>query len=108
MRLGGEVAAAEQLADQDRKPDLDLVDPRGVLGREVEGDPMIGVTQERLACRHRLENAGFSLLAEVMFDATEFCDQAGHAFSDMWVLRLSQTTSHRAVGGAEANSVSRN
>jgi hypothetical protein len=27
--------------------------------------------------------------------------------SDMWVLRLSQTTSHGAVGGAEANKPSR-
>jgi hypothetical protein len=27
MLLGGEVATAEELADQDREPDLDLVDP---------------------------------------------------------------------------------
>jgi hypothetical protein len=35
MLLRGEIAAAEKLADQDRKPDFDLVDPRGVLGREM-------------------------------------------------------------------------
>src|SRR4051812_36517811 len=31
MLLGGEAAATGKLADQDRKPNLDLVDPRGML-----------------------------------------------------------------------------
>jgi hypothetical protein len=71
MLLGGEVAAAEKPANQDREPDLDLLEPRsgsrprGVLGREVEGDPVTGIAQERLACRHRLKDAGFALLAKV-------------------------------------------
>ena len=59
MLLGGEVAAAEEFADQDREPNLDLIEPRGVLGREVEGDAVTGIAQECLACRHRLEDAGF-------------------------------------------------
>src|SRR3954471_11446188 len=52
MLLGGEAAATEKLADQDRKPNLDLVDPRGMLGREVKDDPVIGIAQESLARRH--------------------------------------------------------
>src|SRR3954469_14056772 len=85
MLLGGEVAAAEQLADQDRKPDLDLVHPRCVLGREVERDPMIGIAQERLTCCHRLKDAGLAFLPEVVGDAAELCDQAGHAFGHVRV-----------------------
>ena len=40
MRLGSEPAAAAQLAHQDGEPDLDLIDPRCVLRREVEGDAL--------------------------------------------------------------------
>ena len=43
--LGGEVAAAEEFAHQDGEPDLDLVEPRGVFGREVESDPAAGVAR---------------------------------------------------------------
>jgi hypothetical protein len=45
--------------------------------REVESDPVTGIAQERLACRHRLEDAGFPLLAEVFVDAAEISNQAG-------------------------------
>src|ERR1051325_9394781 len=51
-RLGGEVldggegAAAEELAGEDRQPDLDLVEPGAVVGRVVEDDPMGGVAEE--------------------------------------------------------------
>ena len=54
-------------------------------GREVEGDPVIGIAQERLAARHRLENARFALLPEVVFNAAEPCDQADHAFGHVRV-----------------------
>jgi hypothetical protein len=47
LLLGREVAAAEEFADQDREPNLNLVEPRGVLGREGEGDAMTGIAQER-------------------------------------------------------------
>jgi hypothetical protein len=46
--LGREVAAAEEFTDQDRKPDLDLVDPARMLGCEVEGDAMTGI--DRRTC----------------------------------------------------------
>ena len=42
---------------------LDLIEPRGVLGREVEGDAVTGIAQECLSCRHRLEDAGYPLLS---------------------------------------------
>jgi hypothetical protein len=106
MLLGGEVAAPEQLADQDREPNLDLVDPGRVLRREVEGDPMRGIAKECLACRHRLEDARLSLLPKLFVDAATIGNQTDHAFGQ-WVLRLSQTTCHRA-DGAVANRSSRN
>src|SRR5271170_3202137 len=69
VHLGGEVAAAKQLAHENGEPDLDLIDPRRVLRREVEGDAMAGVAQEGLARRHGGENAGLALLAEIVGDA---------------------------------------
>ena len=47
--LGGEVAAAKEFSHQDGEPDFDLIEPRCVLGREVEDDAMVGLAQERLA-----------------------------------------------------------
>ena len=35
--LAVEIAATEKLSRQDGEPDFDLVEPRGVSGREVEG-----------------------------------------------------------------------
>ena len=61
VRHGGEVAAAEQLADQDAQPELDLVEPRAVLGRVVEDDAVAGVAQERRPGGHGLEEAGLLL-----------------------------------------------
>src|ERR1700730_13810805 len=80
MLLGGEVAAAEEFAHEDREPNLDLVEPRGVLGREVEGDPVAGVAQECLACRHRLKDTGLSLLSEIFVDAAQLSHQADNPF----------------------------
>jgi hypothetical protein len=83
--LGREVAAAEELADQDREPDLDLIDPRGVLGREVESDPVTGIAQERLACCHRLEDAGLSLLPEILLDTAKLRHEAGDPFGHVGI-----------------------
>src|SRR5512141_1886850 len=52
MILRREIAAPEQLSDQDREPDFDLVDPRRVLWCEMEGDAVAGVAQECLARCH--------------------------------------------------------
>jgi hypothetical protein len=85
---------------------LDLIEPRGVLGREVEGDAVTGIAQECLACRHRLEDAGYPLLPRSSLMPLRSATRRVSP-SDMWVLRLSQTTCYRAVD-AEANRFSRN
>src|SRR4051812_4928527 len=77
--LGGEAGAPQQLAHKDGEPDLDLVQPRGVLGREVKADPVAGITQERLAAGHRGQHAGLALLAEVVVDPAPIGEQADHA-----------------------------
>ncbi len=41
--LGGEVAAPDDLSGQDREPDLDLIEPGGMLGREVKRDAVAGI-----------------------------------------------------------------
>src|SRR6058998_1171826 len=66
--LGGEAGAAQQLAHEDGEPDLDLVEPRGMLGGEVKADAVAGVAQECLAADHRGQYAGLALLAEIFVD----------------------------------------
>jgi hypothetical protein len=76
----GEVAAAEHFAREDGEPHLDLVEPRGMLGREVEDDAMAGVAQEARARGHRLEDAVLAFDAEVGVDAAGRGDQAHDGF----------------------------
>src|SRR6185503_12491126 len=64
-----EIAAPEELSDQDGEPDFDLVEPRGVPGREVEGDAMLGLTQEGSAGELGSEHAGLALDAELVLEA---------------------------------------
>lgn len=73
---GGEVAAADDFAREDGEPHLDLVEPRGMLGREVEDDAVAGVAQEAHARGHRLEDAVLAFDAEVAVDAAGRGDQA--------------------------------
>jgi hypothetical protein len=53
-----------------------------VLWREVERDAMAWVAKKSLPRGHRLKDAGFSLLAEIVLDATKVsyqtCDALGH------------------------------
>src|SRR5919202_2203431 len=60
-----ERTALEQLAGEDREPDLDLVEPRAVLGRVVEDDAMGGIPEEGGPRLARGEDAGLTLDAEV-------------------------------------------
>src|SRR5262249_25535848 len=53
VRKRGEAPAPQQLAHQDAKPDLDLVQPRAVPGRVGEADPVAGVAQEGRPARLR-------------------------------------------------------
>ena len=50
-----------------------------MLGREGEGDPVIGIAQERLARCDGLQDAGVALLAKVFGDAAKASNQAGVA-----------------------------
>src|SRR5205085_5946542 len=53
---GGEVAPADHLAHDDTEDDLDLVEPRGVLGQVHEADSMTQVGQELLPALHGLQH----------------------------------------------------
>src|SRR5262245_47915679 len=97
--LAGEIAAAEELSHQDGEPDFDLVEPRGVSGREVEGDAMLGLTQEGGTGDLGSEHAGLTLDAELVLEPAVASHEADDA-SEKWILRLSQTISHRTSGAA--------
>ena len=60
----------EQLTRQNTEPNLDLVEPGGMLGRIDKANTMIGVLQERLARLHRLEYAGLAFDTQVHRDLT--------------------------------------
>src|SRR5215217_6374902 len=62
---GGEGAATEELARQDREPDFDLIEPGAVVRRVVEDDAMGGIGQESGAGLARGQDAGLALDAEV-------------------------------------------
>src|ERR1051325_5067614 len=66
--LAGEITATEELSHQDREPDFDLVEPRGVSGREVEGDAMLGLRQEGGAGGLGSEHAGFALATQLVLE----------------------------------------
>ena len=68
---GSEVATPQQLTDQDTEPDLDLIQPRRMLGRVVKDDLVGWIGQESSAGRHRLQNAAFPFGAQVVGDARD-------------------------------------
>src|ERR1700749_590639 len=47
--FGSEAGAAQEFAREDGEPDLDLVEPGSVLGREVKADPVALVAQKSFA-----------------------------------------------------------
>ncbi|WP_416274728.1 hypothetical protein, partial [Lamprobacter sp.] len=93
---GDEIAAADHFARQDREPHLDLVQPRGVLGREVADDAVARVTQEALTGGHRLEDAGLAFDAEVDVELARLGDGRTTA-SEQWILRLSMIKCQRVL-----------
>jgi hypothetical protein len=56
-----------------------------MLRREVESDAVAGVAKERLSRGHRVENAVFAFLAEIVVDATELSDEAHDAFGHVGI-----------------------
>jgi len=71
-----EIAAADDFAREDREQHLDLIEPRGMLGREVKDDAVVGVAQELLARSHRFEDAAFAFDPEVGLEADDPGNQA--------------------------------
>src|SRR5438046_1835570 len=73
----GEGAATEELASQDRQPDLDLVEPGAMVGRVVQDDAVAGVAQEGGPGLARGQDAGLTLDAQVeVAQARELGDPA--------------------------------
>jgi len=77
---GGEVAAENDLSREGRESHLDLIEPRGMLGREVKDDAVAGVAQELLAGGHRLEDTALAFDPEVAGETDGLGHQAHHRF----------------------------
>src|SRR3954471_17074382 len=60
----GERAAAQDLAGEDGEPEFDLVEPGGMLGREVEADAVIGIAQEGFPAGPALQDPVLVLAAQ--------------------------------------------
>jgi hypothetical protein len=73
---GCEVATAQNLACQDGEPQLDLIEPGGMLGGEVKDDAMARIAEEGAARGHRLEDAAAVFDAEVTVKADGLGDEA--------------------------------
>src|SRR6266480_4380687 len=58
-----ETASSDDLPHDDRKRDLDLIEPGPVFGRVHEADAMALLRQELLPTLHRLQHPAHSLLA---------------------------------------------
>src|SRR5947209_3314541 len=67
---GGEVAAPQELADQDTESKVHLIEPRRVLRRVVEDYLVRQIRQKSGARRHRFQNAALLLdTQQVLGDA---------------------------------------
>src|SRR3954465_3286713 len=65
-----EAGAAEQLPHQDAEPDLDLIEPRGVLGRVDEPDSVARIGEEGRPALPRLQHPALSFLAQILLNPT--------------------------------------
>ena len=66
---GLEITPAQELADQDGKPDFDLIEPGSVFRGEVETDAVSAIAQKRFPCGLALEMSRFPFFAQVFIDA---------------------------------------
>src|SRR6185436_11206415 len=84
------------------EPELDLVQPTAVLRCIEEAEAMAGITQERCAGRHGLQDSSFLLLPQILLDATCMGDQSHQGLGLMrvelihdkepWGLRISRNS----------------
>ena len=82
---GGETGAFEQASRQDTKPDLDLIEPRSMLGGIDESDAMRRIGQECGSGRLRLEDARAPLFPQVLVQVTHVNHQRHQRFGLMGV-----------------------
>ena len=65
---GFEAASFEKSPNQDREPDLHLIEPGSVLGSIDETNTMGGIFKKLGASGHGFEDAALSLDAQILFD----------------------------------------
>ena len=70
----------EQTSHQDTEPNLDLIEPRGVLGRIHHTNPMRLICQKGRSRCHRLQNAALALDTQVDVKRTTLRNQAHQRF----------------------------
>ena len=78
--FAGEISTTKELSHQDGEPNLDLVEPRCVFGREVEGDAMLGRALERFSGRLGCEHAGLSFYPKLDLEAAGAGNEPNHGF----------------------------
>src|SRR5215471_6415440 len=85
MFFAGEVSTAQELANENGEPDLDLINPGCVLRCKMKDDAVAAVAEKRLAGFHRGKYAGLGFLAQIVRDTAQPCNQLDHAFGDVRV-----------------------
>ena len=76
---------------------FDLVQPRTVLGRIHEPNPVALLRQERLPARHRFQHPTHSLLPQRLLDPARLATFRTNV-SEQWMFKLSTTKIHEAFG----------
>ncbi len=85
LRDGDPTGASEQAANQDREPDLNLVQPGAMPGRIDEANAMGRVREKGGPRLHRGQMTAFALDAEILLNATQLGHQADQRFGLMRV-----------------------
>ena len=70
---GSAAGPSDQFTNQNAEPHLDLIHPRGMLGRIMKNDLVSRVGKKRRPRHHRLKNAALALFAQVVLNAIMCC-----------------------------------
>jgi len=85
LRDGDPTGASEQAANQDREPDLNLVQPGTVPGRVDQANAMGRVREKGGPRLHRGQMTAFALDAQLLLNATQLGHQTDQRFGLMRV-----------------------